>query len=38
VLFSGQDALGPFITSSASYTVAALLLLIACKGWPTARR
>jgi H+/Cl- antiporter ClcA len=32
VLFSGQDALGPFITSSASYTVAALLLLIACKG------
>jgi H+/Cl- antiporter ClcA len=32
VLFSGQDALGPFVTSSASYTVAALLLLIACKG------
>ena len=32
VLFSGQDALGPFITSSASYTVPALLLLIACKG------
>jgi H+/Cl- antiporter ClcA len=32
VLFSGQDALGPFITSSASYTVGALLLLIACKG------
>ena len=32
VLFSGQDALGPFITSSASYTVSALLLLIACKG------
>jgi len=32
VLFSGQDALGPFIESSASYTVAALLLLIACKG------
>src|SRR5580704_8440862 len=32
VLFSGQSALGPFISSSASYTVAALLLLIACKG------
>jgi hypothetical protein len=32
VLFSGQDALGPFITSSASYTVSALLLLLACKG------
>jgi H+/Cl- antiporter ClcA len=32
VLFSGQDALGPFVTSAASYTVGALLLLIACKG------
>jgi H+/Cl- antiporter ClcA len=32
VLFSGQNALGPLITSSASYTVSALLLLIACKG------
>jgi H+/Cl- antiporter ClcA len=32
VLFSGQSALGPFITSSASYTVGALLLLMACKG------
>jgi H+/Cl- antiporter ClcA len=32
VLFSGQSALGPFITNSASYTVGALLLLIACKG------
>jgi H+/Cl- antiporter ClcA len=32
VLFSGQDQLGPLVTSSASYTVAALLLLIACKG------
>ena len=32
VLFSGQSALGPFISSSASYTVGALLLLIACKG------
>jgi H+/Cl- antiporter ClcA len=32
VLFSGQTALGPFVTSSASYTVPALLLLFACKG------
>jgi H+/Cl- antiporter ClcA len=32
VLFSGQDALGPFITNSASYTVGALLLLLVCKG------
>jgi len=32
VLFSGQSALGPFITNSASYTVGALLLLIICKG------
>jgi H+/Cl- antiporter ClcA len=32
VLFSGQTALGPLITSGASYTVAVLLLLIACKG------
>jgi H+/Cl- antiporter ClcA len=32
VLFSGQSALGPFITNNASYTVGALLLLIACKG------
>jgi len=32
VLFSGQDALSPFVGSAASYTVAALLLLIACKG------
>ncbi|HWG61296.1 MAG TPA: chloride channel protein [Streptosporangiaceae bacterium] len=32
VLFSGQSALGPFISHSASYTVGALLLLIACKG------
>ncbi len=32
VLFSGQDALGPLITSSASYTAGALVLLIACKG------
>jgi hypothetical protein len=34
VLFSGQSALGPFISNSASYTVGALLLLIACKGLP----
>ncbi|HJY69088.1 MAG TPA: hypothetical protein VJ254_20380, partial [Streptosporangiaceae bacterium] len=32
VLFSGQSALPSFISHSASYTVAALLLLIACKG------
>jgi len=32
VLFSGQSALGPFISNSATYTVGALLLLIACKG------
>src|SRR5580700_784873 len=32
VLFSGQDQLGPFIQHSASYTVGALLLLMACKG------
>ncbi len=32
VLFSGQSALGPFVSSSASYTVGALLLLLACKG------
>lgn len=32
VLFSGQNQLGPLVTSSASYTVVALLLLIACKG------
>ena len=32
VLFDGQDALGPFLTHSSSYTVGALLLLLACKG------
>jgi H+/Cl- antiporter ClcA len=32
VLFSGQDALGPLIAQSASYSVGAVLLLIACKG------
>jgi H+/Cl- antiporter ClcA len=31
VLFSGQTALGPLVTSGASYTAAALALLIACK-------
>src|SRR5580693_5674144 len=32
VLFSGQSALPSFLSHSASYSVAALLLLIACKG------
>jgi H+/Cl- antiporter ClcA len=32
VLFSGQTALGPLVTHAASYTVPALLLLLACKG------
>jgi H+/Cl- antiporter ClcA len=32
VLFSGQSALPGLVTHSASYTVAALLLLIVCKG------
>ena len=32
VLFSGQSALGPLISSAASYSVGALLLLVACKG------
>lgn len=32
VLFSGQNALGPLIAHSASYSVAALVLLLACKG------
>jgi len=32
VLFSGQDALGPLIANSDDYSVAALLLLVACKG------
>jgi H+/Cl- antiporter ClcA len=31
VLFSGQSALGPLITNSASYSVGALMLLLACK-------
>ncbi|HVD28488.1 MAG TPA: chloride channel protein [Mycobacteriales bacterium] len=32
VLFSGQDRIGPLLAGSADYTVATLLLLIACKG------
>jgi H+/Cl- antiporter ClcA len=32
VLFSGQTALGPFISQAAGYSVGALLLLLACKG------
>ena len=32
VLFSGQSALGPFISQAASYSLGALLLLVACKG------
>ena len=32
VLFSGQQALPPLIQNAASYTVAALVLLVACKG------
>ena len=32
VLFSGQSALGPLITQSATFSVGALVLLIACKG------
>jgi H+/Cl- antiporter ClcA len=31
VLFSGQDALGPLIVHSASYTAGALVLLVVCK-------
>jgi H+/Cl- antiporter ClcA len=32
VLFSGQSQLGPLINNAASYSVGALLLLLACKG------
>jgi H+/Cl- antiporter ClcA len=32
VLFSGQDAMAPLISQSASYSVGALVLLVACKG------
>jgi H+/Cl- antiporter ClcA len=31
VLFSGQSAVGPLITNASSYTVGALILLLACK-------
>jgi chloride channel protein, CIC family len=31
VLFSGQDALGPFLDNAGSYTVGTLLLLLVCK-------
>jgi hypothetical protein len=31
VLFSGQSALGPLVTNSATYSVGALLLLLVCK-------
>jgi H+/Cl- antiporter ClcA len=32
MLFSGQDQLGPLISQNASYSVGALVLLVACKG------
>jgi H+/Cl- antiporter ClcA len=32
VLFSGQDALGPLVANAGDYSVAALALLVACKG------
>jgi len=32
VLFSGQDALGPLVAQAGSYSVGALVLLLACKG------
>jgi H+/Cl- antiporter ClcA len=32
VLFSGQSQLNPFVSNAASYSVGALVLLIACKG------
>jgi H+/Cl- antiporter ClcA len=32
VLFSGQSALGPLLAHGASYTLGAILLLLACKG------
>jgi H+/Cl- antiporter ClcA len=31
VLFSGQDAMGPLVANSASYSVGALLMLVLCK-------
>jgi hypothetical protein len=32
VLFSGQDAMGPLIGQSASYSAGALMVLVVCKG------
>ena len=32
VLFSGQNALGPLLTQSGTYSAGALVLLVACKG------
>ena len=32
VLYSGQSALGPFLTHSTAYSIGALLLLVLCKG------
>ncbi len=32
VLYSGQTALGPFLTHSTAYSIGALLLLVLCKG------
>jgi H+/Cl- antiporter ClcA len=32
VLYSGQNAMGPLLGGAATYSVAALLLLVACKG------
>jgi chloride channel protein, CIC family len=32
VLFSGQDGMGPLVTQAGSYSAAALVLLVACKG------
>jgi hypothetical protein len=32
VLFSGQSALGPFLTHAGGYSAAAVVLLLACKG------
>jgi H+/Cl- antiporter ClcA len=31
VLFSGQDAIGPFLDDTGSYSIGALVLLLACK-------
>ena len=32
VLFSGQSALGPFLTTTAGYSIGAIMLLLVCKG------